>query len=740
MGHEIDAVADSEQRQIDLAKALETLEWARSELRKPIQRPVGVPVQKLVYKHIWDVASNRKLLKLQKEVLKCYVGGFIFINPDKQDVFPVFGASELTAGEAAYPLRYVWSSQKVEKNKKYMVALEQIIDHMFLCWRLAETIRPTDDKRWHPPEYLYDLPIINFPESQFLMIHPNEQQLHPIERSLRAKFGCHYCSIGETTFYMYAWRLFLRLIWLYGPSATFPNDDVKILAKSEPNTGYSSNYIWDSKVWTDHNSRERQWVNYIHEHNLEENEAWQRGTQELQEKGVLQEPWRSDWEAMLLVDWIDQTKAIRGKTIKPLLRYAEFVAEKLGDRKVSKKLHDYHKYIISERGTELTIDQVCLIDSLLKKVVYKYFVRYTSTSSSLECNVVSLLKILHATVRFPVLPYFYWIAADRNPRAHLVIPVWTSNIDTVNLPVIAPNLVDEEIKPSETTVNTGVMGVAVLGVHPLENLDWTWQDSRPTECYDRLALLRQYYDMFAAYIADDWFYMRSMQRDIRRIANLSHDLKNPITQIKLYSEVLINGVKDIDEQRRYLEIIDDEISRFQAMTENLFYVSKVESSKIVIMKEQFAIQNIITDSLKLHRLMAEGKNIRIEIDLPECPLNILGDPHLLRRAIDNLIHNAIKYNYEAGKIKIALYEDTENVILFIEDTGPGIADEDKPRIFERFFQKNIPNISAKGGTGLGLFATKDIIEKHDGNISFKSKVGEGTVFRIVLPKQGGKEI
>jgi GAF domain-containing protein/ligand-binding sensor protein/anti-sigma regulatory factor (Ser/Thr protein kinase) len=222
------------------------------------------------------------------------------------------------------------------------------------------------------------------------------------------------------------------------------------------------------------------------------------------------------------------------------------------------------------------------------------------------------------------------------------------------------------------------------------------------------------------------------------IASMTHDLKNPLSQVGLYAAVLKEGVEDSEKHQRYLDIIDDEVNRYRAMIDNLMYISKQEATEIRMPKTELIAQDIVRNSVNLHRLMAQDKQVKIKTKLPEHPVRMLGNAELLRQAMDNLIHNAIKYNFKGGTVGISLTDESGKVTLSVRDTGPGIAEEDKARIFEKFFQRNVSDVEVeeKSGAGLGLFIVKSIIEQHGGDVDFQSEVGKGTTFHVVLPKQG----
>lgn len=725
---------------------LAIMDKVRARLRTTIGSYTSIPISNRVYKHISTVASSQELLDFQLVVMKCYVGGYIFIDPDERDVFPLFGASPRTKGEPAYPLKYVWSNPKA-KDGKY----ENAIDSMFMCWRLAESIRPEDKKNSYLPEYLCHLPLVIQSDSEHGLIHVNDDSLNPVEQDFRDKSGCHYCSMGETTFFVYAWRFLLRLIWLHGPSATFPQDDISLLEDKGPCTGIRSDYLWDPCVWSKRGSRERQWVDYIRKRELNKDAGWLELTNVLQENGPIASPWLHDWEAMLLVNRSDNNKVKPGNLLAPLLRFAEFAAAKVGSNAVSKELKAWHKLIVSPLKTEtqLTVDQLCTIDGLFKRAVCDYFSGDSNALNTVRQKAAVLLEHLHRMVRFPVLPYFYWIAADGSPKTHLVIPVWTSNIETVHFSLPKdPRLAkrDKESSSSVTTVNTPVMGVAVLGVHPLDEIDWTMSDDTPARTdSQRFALLRQYYEMFAAYIADEWFYSRTRQ-GIRRITeellkDAVHRINGPMGDL----ESAIELARDYLESR---QLLDHTISNHFKNAENAIrlveYYMDILDDKIPIDKPENINIVELTERIAEEFRLSHQVNVYFENRTVAVP-HIIGYGNILRSVLDELLHNASKSIRvrDSGWIRVTVdnanteiprdlyfqglaHTNEQAVMIIVEDNGPGVAPENRDKIFNRGF-------STTGSTGYGLWRVKNALRDELGGEIFEcGATGHGAKFCIQL--------
>lgn len=217
------------------------------------------------------------------------------------------------------------------------------------------------------------------------------------------------------------------------------------------------------------------------------------------------------------------------------------------------------------------------------------------------------------------------------------------------------------------------------------------------------------------------------------VANVTHELKTPLTSISGFVETLREN-EDIDilTRNRFLGIIDSETNRLKRLIDDILMLSFIESDDKVKTKEIVNLNGIIQEVLCLVSDKIKDKNINIKKDYEELSININRD--YLKQIILNLIDNAIKYNIEGGNIYISIVDHKNYLDLVIEDSGIGIAKEDLNRVFERFYRVDKARSKKIGGTGLGLAIVKHIVLSIGGNINVDSKVGKGTQFNIRLPK------
>ncbi|MCF6461544.1 sensor histidine kinase [Clostridium sp. Cult3] len=218
------------------------------------------------------------------------------------------------------------------------------------------------------------------------------------------------------------------------------------------------------------------------------------------------------------------------------------------------------------------------------------------------------------------------------------------------------------------------------------------------------------------------------------VANVSHELKTPITTIKSYTETLMD-YRDIDQDlsNKFLSVIDNECDRMARIVRNLLQLSNLDYNKTKWNKVEYPVEKLIRDScLKLEFAFKE-KEQSFHIDIEEDVPDIVIDKDGMEQVILNIISNAIKYTPNKGNIDILARNKDENVIITVKDNGIGIPEEDKGRIFERFYRVDKGRSRELGGTGLGLSIAKQIVEAHGGDIILKSEYKVGTEVDIILP-------
>ncbi|MFC7061556.1 two-component system histidine kinase PnpS [Halobacillus seohaensis] len=231
--------------------------------------------------------------------------------------------------------------------------------------------------------------------------------------------------------------------------------------------------------------------------------------------------------------------------------------------------------------------------------------------------------------------------------------------------------------------------------------------------------------------------LEQMRKDF--VANVSHELKTPVTSIRGFSETLLDGaMKDEAMLEQFLQIILKESGRLQSLILDLLELSKVEREDFHLAVESINIQQLLDDLLPIVEHQVKEKNISMHSHIQGETI-VEGDSSRLKQVFINLITNAVHYTGENGLIDLTFEDYHDHVIISIQDNGVGIPEEEIPRIFERFYRVDKARSRNSGGTGLGLAIVKHIIEAHHGSIQVESDVDVGTIFHVKLFKKFTKD-
>lgn len=218
------------------------------------------------------------------------------------------------------------------------------------------------------------------------------------------------------------------------------------------------------------------------------------------------------------------------------------------------------------------------------------------------------------------------------------------------------------------------------------------------------------------------------------VANVSHELRTPITSMKGFSETLLDGAyKDEETLLTFLEIMNQESNRLQMLVNDLLELSKLEKHGFQLDLLPTSLNDLVKRAAEMSAQRLEEKEMVLHVEAPE-DIIILGDANRLMQVIVNLLFNAINYSPEQTTVTMRLSDNTKFGILEVKDEGIGIAKEEIPRVFERFYRVDRARSRNSGGTGLGLAIVKHLIEIHHGKIQVESEVGQGTTMRVMLPK------
>ena len=226
--------------------------------------------------------------------------------------------------------------------------------------------------------------------------------------------------------------------------------------------------------------------------------------------------------------------------------------------------------------------------------------------------------------------------------------------------------------------------------------------------------------------------LENMRSDF--VANVSHELKTPLTSIAGFIETLKNGaIKNEKVRDRFLDIIEIETERLTRLIEDLLSLSAIESGKLIYSKEQIMINETVEEINLMVGPLIKQKNLNYQTEVESALPPIVGNKDWFKQMIINLIDNAIKYTPEEGLIKLLVYKRYKNLFIVVKDTGIGIPKGDIPRLFERFYRVDKARSRKIGGTGLGLAIVKHIVLAFFSDIRVSSEVGKGTEFVLKIP-------
>jgi len=219
------------------------------------------------------------------------------------------------------------------------------------------------------------------------------------------------------------------------------------------------------------------------------------------------------------------------------------------------------------------------------------------------------------------------------------------------------------------------------------------------------------------------------------IANISHDLRSPLTSIRGHLETIL--LKDDKlggkERQEFLETILRNVSSFQKLVEELFDLARLESRQIVPDLETVMMAELVQDVILKLKSRSDESEIQVEMKIRGDITGVPGDMGLLERVLTNLIENALSHTPAGGKITVGIQSGSGTLTIEVQDTGPGIAPEDLPHIFERFYRADKSRDRRIPGTGLGLAIVKGIMELHGGSVSARNIPGSGALFTLTFP-------
>jgi two-component system phosphate regulon sensor histidine kinase PhoR len=281
-------------------------------------------------------------------------------------------------------------------------------------------------------------------------------------------------------------------------------------------------------------------------------------------------------------------------------------------------------------------------------------------------------------------------------------------------------------------------GLAATGPHR-EELDWAGPTEKSLVAYvSRLPGSAT----GAVMVLHDTTELRRLER-LRQdfVANVSHELKTPLANIRSSVEVLQDGAADDPAARGgFLDEIDQAARRLSDLVTDLLSLARLEGGSATLEFGPVNVDEAVHACLDRHRTRAEAKQLAVSgVALGDSPptLAVWADDEAVAQVLDNLVDNAVKYTPSGGRVTVRWEATPQQVCLEVADTGVGIPAKDLPRVFERFYRVDKARNRAQGGTGLGLAIVKHMVQALGGTVRVTSEVGTGTTFRVCLPRAGG---
>lgn len=234
------------------------------------------------------------------------------------------------------------------------------------------------------------------------------------------------------------------------------------------------------------------------------------------------------------------------------------------------------------------------------------------------------------------------------------------------------------------------------------------------------------------HMADSLSNSEGMRRSF--IANVSHELKTPMTTIAGFVDGILDGTIPAAEESKYLHIVSDEVKRLSRLVKSMLDLSRIDSGEMKIHPRSFDITHTSVATLLTFEQKINEKQIEIHGLEEAAPVTVYGDQDLLHQVVYNLVENAVKFTNQGGGITLRIIDSIDRATVMIENTGPGIAPEDLPMVFDRFYKGDKSRSRDKNGMGLGLYLVRTILQLHGGNIQVTSVQGQFCRFEFYLPK------
>jgi PAS domain S-box-containing protein len=225
------------------------------------------------------------------------------------------------------------------------------------------------------------------------------------------------------------------------------------------------------------------------------------------------------------------------------------------------------------------------------------------------------------------------------------------------------------------------------------------------------------------------------------VSSVSHELRTPLASILGYTDILVNGEvgQMTPEQEEFLEIIDHNARRLLTLINDLLTLSGLESGRVVVRPESTDLCALVCQNIQIHVPAVNARRQRLDVTIPVRAVAAFVDADRISQVLTNLVSNAIKFTPDEGRLSVTLGVEGDHALLRVSDSGIGISDDDRERLFERFFRAGNALERAIPGTGLGLAICKGIVDAHNGHLEVDSALGRGTTVTVMVPLETAPE-
>ncbi len=214
----------------------------------------------------------------------------------------------------------------------------------------------------------------------------------------------------------------------------------------------------------------------------------------------------------------------------------------------------------------------------------------------------------------------------------------------------------------------------------------------------------------------------------------THELRTPLANIKAYAETLaLADMIDVEQQKQFLNTINSEATRLARFVDDLLSVSSMEVGSMTLTKQVTELHRMLNEVLNKIKPQIEEKRLTFEVSIAEKLPEPRIDKDKISTVLVNLLGNAVKYTPAGGRVAFRVHATDQNIEIDVEDTGVGIAEDELPKVFDKFFRSDDPRVQEQKGTGLGLALVQEVVRLHGGRVSVDSEIDKGSTFQIVLP-------